>query len=178
MVHLSQKYFSYKFSMTLLQKLSTSSNQQLLSKENNSAKNIQALEILYFLCVRNSQDFFKWNNLHPHCIPLNQLPTWFYEILTELCVLVAQVVSNSLQLQGSQPAVLICPGKNTGVGCHSLLPGVFPTQGLNPGLLHCRQILYHLSPLGSPTALWCYGKFFIAKNEWQRAEDSGVSRSH
>ena len=37
------------------------------------------------------------------------------------------------------------PGKNTGVGCHSFLQGIFPTQGLNPGLLHCRQILYHQS---------------------------------
>ena len=37
------------------------------------------------------------------------------------------------------------PGKNTGVDCHSLLQRIFPTQGLNPGLLHCRQILYHLS---------------------------------
>ena len=35
------------------------------------------------------------------------------------------------------------PGKNTGVGCHSLLQGIFPTQGLNLGLLHCKQILYH-----------------------------------
>jgi len=36
--------------------------------------------------------------------------------------------------------------KNTGVGCHSLLQGIFLTQNrLNPGLLHCRQILYHLS---------------------------------
>ena len=34
-------------------------------------------------------------------------------------------------------------GKNTGVGCHALLQGIFLTQGLNPGLLHCRQILYH-----------------------------------
>ena len=33
------------------------------------------------------------------------------------------------------------PGKNTGVGCHALLQGIFPTQGLNPGLLQCRQIL-------------------------------------
>ena len=37
------------------------------------------------------------------------------------------------------------PGKNIGVGCHALLQGIFPTQGSNPGLLHCRQILYHLS---------------------------------
>ena len=36
-------------------------------------------------------------------------------------------------------------GKNTGVGCHALLQGIFPTQGMNPGLPHCRQILYHLS---------------------------------
>ena len=36
------------------------------------------------------------------------------------------------------------PGKNSGVGCHSLLQGIFPTQGLNPGLPHCRQILYQL----------------------------------
>ena len=33
------------------------------------------------------------------------------------------------------------PGKNTGVGCHFLLQGIFPTQGLNPGLPHCRQML-------------------------------------
>ena len=41
------------------------------------------------------------------------------------------------------------PGKNTGVGCHALLQGIFPTQGSNPGLLRCRQILYHLSHQGS-----------------------------
>ena len=35
--------------------------------------------------------------------------------------------------------------KNTGVGTHSFLQGIFPTQRSNPGLLHCRQILYHLS---------------------------------
>ena len=40
------------------------------------------------------------------------------------------------------------PDKNTGVGCHFLHQGIFPTQGLNPGLLHCRQILYQLSHQG------------------------------
>ena len=47
------------------------------------------------------------------------------------------------------PTRLLCwwdsPGKNTGVGHHSLLQRIFLTQGLNLGLLHCRQILYHLS---------------------------------
>ena len=42
------------------------------------------------------------------------------------------------------------PCKNIGVGCHALLQGIFPIQGSNPGLPHCRQILYHLSHQGSP----------------------------
>ena len=41
------------------------------------------------------------------------------------------------------------PCQNTGVGSPSLLQGIFPTQGSNPGLLNCRQILYHLSHQGS-----------------------------
>ena len=41
------------------------------------------------------------------------------------------------------------PGKNTGVGYHALLQEIFPTQGSNRGLLHCRQILYQLSYQGS-----------------------------
>ena len=39
----------------------------------------------------------------------------------------------------------LTPGKNTGVGCYFLLQGILPTQGLNTGLPHCRQILYYLS---------------------------------
>ena len=42
------------------------------------------------------------------------------------------------------------PGKNTGVGCHSLLQGSFPTEESNPGLPYYRWILYHLSHQGSP----------------------------
>ena len=44
-------------------------------------------------------------------------------------------------------------GKNTGVGSHSLLQGIFPSQGSRPGLLHCRWILYSLSHQGSPRIL-------------------------
>ena len=50
-------------------------------------------------------------------------------------------------------ARILCPwsslGKNTGVSSHSLLQGICLTQGSNLGLLHCRQILYHLSHQGS-----------------------------
>ena len=64
------------------------------------------------------------------------------------------VVSDSLRPHGLQPTRLLCPwdfpGNSTGVDCHFLLQGIFPTQGLNPGLPHCRQTLYHLSHQGSP----------------------------
>ena len=43
------------------------------------------------------------------------------------------------------PLSMDSPGKNTAVGCHFLLQGIFPTQGINQGLLHCRQTAYHLS---------------------------------
>ena len=45
------------------------------------------------------------------------------------------------------------PGKNTGVGCHALLQGIFPTQWLNPCLSHCGWILYCLNHQGSPRIL-------------------------
>ena len=45
------------------------------------------------------------------------------------------------------------PSQNTGVSSLSLLQGIFPTQGLIPGLLHCRRILYQLSRQGSPEIL-------------------------
>ena len=72
---------------------------------------------------------------------------------------------------GPEPARLLCPwnfpGKNTGVGSHSFLQGIFLTQGSNPGLLHWQQILYCLSHQGrSPyvfsyrKSLWVVASFF------------------
>ena len=58
---------------------------------------------------------------------------------------VVQAYPDSLRPHGLQPHRLLCPwdfpGKSIGVGCHFLLQGIFPTQGLNPGLPHCRQTL-------------------------------------
>ena len=59
------------------------------------------------------------------------------------------VVSDSLQPNGLY-SPWNSPGQNTGVGSHSLLQRIFPTQKLNQGLLHCRQILYQLNLQGSP----------------------------
>ena len=52
-------------------------------------------------------------------------------------------------------------GKSTGVGCHFLFQGIFLIQGSNPGLLHCRQMLYPLSHQGSPQVRHKYSKYFV-----------------
>ena len=57
------------------------------------------------------------------------------------------------------------PGKNTGVGCHSLPQRIFLIQGPNSGLPHCRQILYHLSHNGR---FKIYYKITIIKKMWYR----------
>ena len=66
-------------------------------------------------------------------------------------------VSDSVRPHRLQPTRLPhpwdSPGKNTGVGCHFLLQGIFPTQGSNPGLPRCRQIPYQLSHKVSPRIL-------------------------
>ena len=70
---------------------------------------------------------------------------------SKCCCQVDSVVSDSVRPHRRQPTRLRppwdSPGKNTGVGCHFLLQGIFPTQGLNSGLPCCRQTLYHLSKL-------------------------------
>ena len=53
------------------------------------------------------------------------------------------------------------PGQNTGVGSLSLLQGIFPIQGSNPGVPHCRWILYQLSHKGSPRILECVAYPFL-----------------
>ena len=63
-----------------------------------------------------------------------------------LCLVVQSCPTLCKPMDSSLPSSSVhgdSPGKNTGVGCHALLQGIFPTQGSKPGLLHCRQILYH-----------------------------------
>ena len=69
-----------------------------------------------------------------------------------LCILVSQSCStlcNPMNHSLPGPCPWKSQGKNTGVDCHFLLQGIFPTQGLNLGPLHCCQILYHLSHQGN-----------------------------
>ena len=60
------------------------------------------------------------------------------------------------------------PGQNTAVGSLSLLQGIFPTQGSNSGLPHCRQILYQLSHKGSPRILEWVAYPFSSRSSWPR----------
>ena len=53
------------------------------------------------------------------------------------------------------------PRKNIGVGCHALLQGIFPTQGSNPGLLHCWQVLYSLSHQRSPIYVYKHLNIYV-----------------
>ena len=131
----------------------------------NSCLLIQAVKFPY-ICI---SFFFTWHHNHL----FNQLsPSLGYEFcearihvllslnLQSLVDLLFQqsesqcrlVVSDSLRPHGLY-GPWNSPGQKTGVGSLSLLQGIFPTQGSNPGLLHCRQIVYHLSPQGSPRIL-------------------------
>ena len=82
------------------------------------------------------------------------------------------VVSDSLHPHGLY-SPWNSPGQNTGVGSLSLLQGIFPTQGSNPGLPHCRQILYQLSHKGSPriTGVGTHSQFRHTEMEWVTTED-------
>ena len=75
---------------------------------------------------------------------------WYHVGLSHVCLTLCDPMDCSLpgsSVHGDSP------GKNIGVGCHSLLQRIFPTQGSNPGLPDCKQILYCLSHQGSPSIL-------------------------
>jgi len=104
------------------------------------------------------QKCFRTNFYRP-----TELPT-FYLAKKKGCYEIRQ--KNTLfslsKVKGTQSRPTLChpmdcpwnsQGQNTGVGSLSLLQGIFPTQGSNPALAHCRQILYQLSHKGSPRTL-------------------------
>ena len=104
----------------------------------------------------------------------------FHMLLLRLSIVVlCSVMSNSLQPHGLEPTRLLCPwdfsGKNTGIGCHFLLQGLFLTQELNLHLLrllHCKWILYY----------WATGEarpdylisFYIQPVSKRRIQDLGL----
>ena len=92
---------------------------------------------------------------------------------------VASVVLDSWWSYGLQPPSLLCPwsslGKNTGVGCHPHLQGIFPTQGLNPCLLcflHWQAGSLPLAPPGKPK--WMHILNLIRRNSRLKIQKSNL----
>ena len=104
----------------------------------------QVLVFCLFVCF----DGFLWIVVILACVPLKggklRVPLLCYPESES-----HSVVSDSLRPHGLH-SIWNSLGQNTGVGSRSLLQGMFPTQGLNPGLPRCRQILYQLSHQGNP----------------------------
>ena len=109
--------------------------------------------IIYQMCV--DLDWILYSIPYHYCVCTcaQSFPT--------LCDLMGCSPSNSSVHEDS-------PGKNTGVGCHALLQGIFPTLGSNPGLPYCRQILYCLSHQGSPRILEWVAYPFSRGTSWPR----------
>ena len=105
--------------------------------------------------IRLGTEKNKSDDLEIHWTTPNK-SSWLMALIPLLCVS-HSVMSDSLWPHGLYPARLLYPwnslGKNTGVGFHSLLQGIFLTQGLNLGLLHCRQTLYCLNLRPNSTAI-------------------------
>ena len=117
----------------------------------------------------------------------------FYGCVIFLCIYVAQLLStficwwtswllpclesksesHSIMSDSLQPHGLYgpwnSPGQNTGVPSPSLLQGIFPPQGSNPGLPQCRWILYQLSHYGSPRVLEWVDYSFSSGSFWPRS---------
>ena len=121
------------------------------------------------LCSHPAAGWRSWHGVllipspPPLLSPLSSLPS-VYSFFSRMCLnlcsagvlplpfFVCQLLHPTLRPHGLLPTRLLCPwdspGKNTGMGGHSLLQGIFLTQGLSPGLLKHRQILYRLSHQG------------------------------
>ena len=103
--------------------------------------------------------FITFLKLHMNPFPPNQYLGCLQYAYNVLCLCMyymcvsCSVMSDFLKPHGLQLVRLLCTwdslGKDTGMGCYSLPQEIFPTQGMNPGLTYCRQILYHLSHKGS-----------------------------
>ena len=95
------------------------------------------------------------------------------------CRLVREIILINVKVKVAQSCPTLCNpkewiGPNTRVGSLSLLQGIFPTQGSNPGLPHFRWILYQLSYKGSPRILEWVAYPFSSGSSWPRNQ-TGVS---
>ena len=105
--------------------------------------------------MRNSYNINTLHTHHRHTHTYIQIYTHLFLYICEyvLCLIAQSCLTLCNPMDCSPPGSSVhgdSPGSNTGVGCHALLQGIFPTQGSHQGLRYCRQILYCLSLQGSP----------------------------
>ena len=114
--------------------------------------------LLYIRCRSNQKKHKKQKTSNRFIGPTHKVTS---ASLTYCATYKSESESHSVLSDSLRPHELYSPwnspGQKTGVGSLSLLQGIFPTQGHNSGLLHCRWILYHLSP-GKPWPLWTLSK--------------------
>ena len=115
-----------------------------------------------------------WSVHNPSRKAIASFPRWgFMSFVSGLKSESCSVMSDSLPPHGLY-SPWNSPGQDTGVGSLSLLWGIFPTQRLNPGLLHCGRIFYQLSHKGSPRILqWVAYPF--SRGSSQPRNSAGVS---
>ena len=131
--------------------------------------------LIFFSCQHRSSQLLKWsvNGYLWMLAPFSGLPLRYCHLSNERESESRLVVSDSFR-----PRVLYSPwnspGQNSQVGSLSLLQGIFPTQGLNRGLPHCRWVLYQLSHKRSPRILEWVAYPFSSRSSrpWNR---TGVS---
>ena len=133
--------------------------QQSDSDINICIQNIIYSYILFFICMHTFSfvDYYKVLSIVP-CAIQQTLSGYLLYIYIYSSEFESESESHSVVSDLLKPCGLYSPwnspGQNIGVGSWSLLQGIFPTQGLNPGLPHCRQrILYQLSHQGSPVEI-------------------------
>ena len=135
-----------------------------------------------------SRDSDQWAPLPwPEPLPSQQpslLHSFYFPAYSPLVLAYSatSVMSDSLWTHGLYPARLLCPwafpGKNTGVGGHFLLQGIFPTKGSKPHRLHCRQILYHWATGECPLSTFWGHNFFQSWIHLIHSEAVALSWAH
>ena len=149
----------------LLQWCSTLCDPIDCSPPDSSVHGILQARILEWVAMSSSRGS-SWYRDWAHCL-LCLLFWWVLYHSCHLKVKVAQLCPTLCDPMGLY-SPWNSPGQNTRVGSLSLLQGISPTQGLNPGLPHCRQILYQLSHQGSPRILEWVAYPFSSRSSWPR----------
>ena len=112
-------------------------------------------DAIYFCICKVQRKTSPWSSL-PQCLPL--VWKWNWELLSRVGLFAALCTIQTMELSRSE----------YWSGSLSLLQGISPTQGLNPGLLHCGHILYQLSHKGSPRILEWVAYPFSRGSSWPR----------